>query len=87
MQKKGFGDLAKEAIDCNREGIELLVEIRELQESLKNFPKKENYQLLLEEIIEKQKIAVSLIQQSTLIQRGLMKSQHEAIEKLINNLS
>lgn len=86
MSEKSFKDLAQEAIDYTQEGINLLVEIQELQEAIKNLPQKENYQQLIKEVIEKEKIAVGLIQQATLIQRTLMKNQHEAIEKLIKNL-
>lgn len=86
MPKKSFQDLAQDAINYTKEGMNLLIEIHELQEAIKNLPQKENYQQLIEEIIEKEKIAVGLIQQATLIQRTLMKNQHEAVEKLINNL-
>jgi hypothetical protein len=87
MPKKSFKDLAQEAIDYTKEGLDKLVEVHELQEALKNLPKSESYEQLAKEIIEKEKIAISLIQQATLIERTLMTSQHKAVEMLINNLS
>lgn len=86
MIEKSFKDLAKEAIDRTKEGLDYLVEAYELQEALKNLPKTESYKQFIEEIIEKEKIGVGLIQQAILIQRGLMNNQHKAIENLINNL-
>lgn len=86
MMKKSFSDLAQEAISHTQKGINLLIEIYELQEAVKNMPHKADYQQLIKEIIEKEKTAVGLIQQATIIQRELMKNQHEAIETLINNL-
>jgi hypothetical protein len=78
---------ASEAIKYTREGIELLIEIGELQEAIRSLPKSENIEQFIKEIIEKEKMAVSLIQKGSLIQRSLLKNQHEEIEKLINKLS
>ena len=86
MSNKCFKELAEEAIDCTKNGLEKLIEVYELQQASKNFPVTENYQELIEEIIEKEKIAVSLIHQATLMIRGLMDNQHHAVQKLINNL-
>lgn len=83
---KNFKTLAEEAIECTKKGLDTLIEIHEIQEALKNFPKTKDYQQLVQEIIGKEKVAVGLIQRATLIQRGLMKTQHEEIEKIINNL-
>lgn len=86
MIEKSFKDLAKEAVDYTKEGLDCLVEVYELQEALKNLPKTESCQQFIEEIIEKEKIGVGLIQQAILIQRGLMNDQHKAIKNLINDL-
>lgn len=86
MPEKSFKDLANEALDCTKEGLNRLVEIQELQEALTNLPKNSDYRQLVEEIIEKEKFAVSLIQQATVIERGMMQTQHDAIQRLINNL-
>lgn len=86
MPEKSFKDLANEAINYTKDGLGHLIEVYELQEASKNLPKTENYQQLVKEIIEKEKIAVGLIQQATLIERGLINRQREAIKKLINTL-
>lgn len=78
---------ANEAIKRTKEGIELLIEISEMQEALKNLPKNENVEHFIKEIIEKEKMAVSLIQKSNLIQRELLQNQHKEIEGLIKKLS
>lgn len=87
MQNKTFIDLAREVINYNKDGMELLIEINELQKAISNLAREDERHQLIKEIIEKEKVAIILIQQSTIIQRGLMKKQHEAIEKLINNLT
>lgn len=87
MPKKSFKNLAQEAIDYTKEGLGKLVEVHELQEALKNLLNSEDYEQLVKEIIEKEKIAIGLIQQAILIERTLMTTQHKAVEELIDNLS
>jgi hypothetical protein len=77
---------AKQALEYTREGLDTLVAISELQDSLVGLPKNDEYSAMVKEIIEKEKLAVSLIQQATLIQRGLMEQQHSAIKHLIDSL-
>lgn len=83
MLEKGIKDLAKEAMDCTREGLDRLIQVQELLEAIKNMKQNKDYQSMIEDIIEKEKMAVELIQRATIIERGLMKDQHEAIKKLI----
>ena len=87
MSNKSFKSLAKEAIDYTEKGISLLVEVNVLQQALKNLPKSENNESLISEIIEKEKIAVNFIHQATIIERALMKKQHDLIEEMLSNLS
>jgi hypothetical protein len=86
MSKKSVTVLAEEAIKYTKEGVNLLVEIHELQEAIKNLPKNESYEQMVKEIIEKEKMAVGFIQQATVIQRKLIKNQHEVMAKLLNSL-
>lgn len=87
MTINSFKIQVNEAIKCTKEGLDLLVELSELQESIKSLPIGEDLKQIVKEIIEKEKMAVSLIQKGTLMQRGLIKTQHEAIERLINRLA
>lgn len=83
MSKKSLKKLIKEVIDYTKEGLELLLEASELQAAAKNMPKTEDYYQLVKEIVEKEKLAVSLIERATLIQRDLINKQREGIIKLI----
>jgi len=87
MDIKNVKKQASEAIKYATEGIDLLIELSEMLEALKALPKGENIEQFIKEIIEKEKMAVSLIQNSNLIQRSLLKNQHEEIENLIKKLS
>lgn len=87
MLEKPFNDLAKQALDSTKKGLDLLCEIHELQQAAKNLSQGEDYAFLVEEIIRKEKLAVSLINQATLIERDLMKRQHRAVEEIVNRLS
>ena len=86
MSKKSLKNLTDEAINYTKEGLELLLEVSELQAAVKNTPKTENYYQLVKEIIEKEKLAVGLIERATLIQRDLINKQRESTIKLINSL-
>lgn len=86
MSKKSLKSLTDEAIKYTKEGLELLLEVSELQAALGNIPKTENYYQMIKEIIEKEKLAVSLIERATLIQRDLINRQRESTIKLINSL-
>ena len=69
MDITNFKAQADEAIEYTKEGLDLLVELRELQEAINFLPINENFEQMLKEIIEKEKIAVGLIQKSNLIQK------------------
>ncbi len=86
MSKQSLKNLINEAISFTKEGLELLLEVSELQEAAKNMPKNEDYYQLVKEIVEKEKLAVSLIERTTLIQRDFINNQREGIIKLINSL-
>ena len=87
MTQATFNDEAKRASQLTQEGLSLLIEVNDLQLSLSSLKNKDEAALgLIREIIAKEKMAVGLIQQSTLIQRELMKRQHTAIEVLTKGL-
>ena len=79
--------MAKQALDSTKKGLDLLCEIHELQQGSKLLSQEEDFAFLVEEIIRKEKLAVSLINEATFIERDLMKSQHQAVEEIINRLS
>ena len=86
MPETEFSKLAQEAKELSKEGLNLLIEIDELQNSIKNVRKNKDYQKKVEEIVEKEKYAVGLISKATIIQRSLMKKQHESIENILSEL-
>jgi RNA polymerase-interacting CarD/CdnL/TRCF family regulator len=86
MIESEFIRQAKQAIAFSREGMDHLIEVHELQQALKNKTRDNDYAAVVREIIEKEKLAVGLIQKSTLIQRDLMRSQEKAIQDLIDTL-
>lgn len=87
MSEKRFHELAKEALDSTRMGLDLLCEIHELQQGATNLAFGDDYSFLVEEIIRKEKLAVGFINQATIIERNLMKTQHRAIEEIIKRIS
>ena len=87
MTKKSFQVLAYESLDNTQKGVDYLIQVEELLQALKNISKTKNYREIIEEIIEKEKIAVELISKATLIQRQLMQNQQKTIENLIIDLS
>jgi len=86
MIESEFSHQAKQAVAFSKEGLNHLVEVHELQLALLGQKKDEEYAKIVKEIVEREKLAVGLIQQATLIQRDLMKKQHEAIQKLIDTI-
>jgi hypothetical protein len=87
MSHRRFKNLANTALDCTKKGLDLLTEAYELQVSSKQKVAVSDYGALINQIVEKQKLAVQFIQQATLIERGLMREQEENIKKLIAGLS
>lgn len=77
----------REAVDSITSGLNLIIELNELQEAINNLPQNESVEQMLKEIIEKEKLSVGLLQKGTLIQRSLLKHQHDAIASLFNKLS
>lgn len=86
MPGKNFSDLAREAINLTKQGLELLMEVSELQQALKYLSNNESSVQAITEIVEKEKIAVSLIQQAIVIERNLMTKQHKEIALLLSSL-
>jgi len=86
MIDNDFSLQAKKAASLTEEGLDHLIEAHELQMALLNHPKDSSYATMVQEIIEKEKLAVALIQKSTLVQRDLMNRQHASVQKLIEGI-
>lgn len=86
MEYKHFQNEAKKAGQYVKEGLDQLIEVAELLESLNSPASAEERTKVIEGIVAKEKYAVSLIQQSTLIQRELMKIQHDEVAKLLETI-
>lgn len=86
MANKSVKELTVQAINYTKEGLELLLKVSELQEAIKNMAKTEDYYQIVKEIIEKEKVAVDLIEKATFIQRDLVNEQREGIIKLLKSL-
>jgi hypothetical protein len=86
MSNNTFEDQAKRALSYTKEGLDLLVEVGQLQNALSNLPKSKDYVELVQEIAAKEKTAVGLVQQSTLIIRDLLNQRHADVERLINSI-
>ena len=86
MANKSVKKLTVQAINYTKEGLELLLEVSELQEAIKNMAKTEDYYQIVKEIIENEKVAVGLIEKATFIQRDLVNQQREGIIKLLKSL-
>lgn len=86
MPEKTFKDLAAEAVKSTQKGIDLLIEIDQLQTSLSLQSLTKDSELIIREIIEKEKLAVGFVQESMTIQKALMSKQHKAVQSLIDRL-
>ena len=86
MSEKTFKALAAEAAESTKKGIDLLVEIDELQTVLSLQSLSKDFESLIREMIEKEKLAVGFIQESMTIQKALMGKQHKAVQSLIDRL-
>ena len=87
MAEKSFDRLADEALEDTRRGLDLLKEIDALQRALRNLADEKEFGSMVKEIIEKEKLAVGFVQQSTIATRNLMQKQQEEIERLIERLN
>ncbi|HQU91408.1 MAG TPA: hypothetical protein PLK77_03885 [Pyrinomonadaceae bacterium] len=86
MSEKPFKALAAEAAESTKKGIDLLIEIDELQTALSLQSLSNDTESLIREMIEKEKLAVGFIQESMTIQKALMGRQHRAVQSLIERL-
>ena len=86
MAEKTFKDLAAEASRSTKKGIELLIEIDEIQNALSMQSLTKDSESLIREMIEKEKLAVGFIQEGMTIQKTLMSKQHKAVQSLIDRL-
>lgn len=86
MPEKTFKDLAAEAAKSTQKGIDLLIEIDEIQTALSLQSLTSESESIIREMIEKEKLAVGFIQESMTIQKALMGKQHKAVQSLINRL-
>lgn len=86
MAEKTFRDLANDALSHTKQGLEILVETYDLQVTALNMPPNPDFEDIVHEIAEKQKLAVELIQNAMTIEKGLMRRQAEAVQKLIGKL-
>ena len=86
MPEKTFKDLALEAAQSTKKGIDLLVEIDELQSALAHQSLSKDSEALIREVIEKEKLAVGFIQEGMTIQKTLMNKQHASVQSLIDRL-
>lgn len=87
MVLKLFSDRAHEALECTQQGLRLLIEANELGLATTNMLQNDDYHSLVEEMIEKQKLAVELIQRAMLIEKNLMQTQAGNIERIMRELS
>lgn len=86
MAEKSFSDLANDALSHTKHGLDLLVETYDLQTAALNMPPNRDFEEIIREIAEKQKLAVELIQNAMTIEKSLMHRQAEAVQKLIGKL-
>lgn len=86
MAEKMFRDLANDALSHTKQGLELLVETYDLQAGALNMPPNDDFEQVVHEIAEKQRLAVELIQNAMMIEKSLMHLQAEAVQKLIGKL-
>jgi hypothetical protein len=86
MAEKSFRDLANDALSHTKQGLDLLVETYDLQTAALNMPPNRDFEEIVHEIAEKQKLAVGLIQNAMTIEKSLMHRQAEAVQKLIDKL-
>jgi len=86
MAEKTFRDLAIVALSHTKQGLEMLVETYDLQVAALNMPPNRDFEEIVHEIAEKQKLAVELIQYAMTIEKRLMHRQAEAVQKLIGKL-
>lgn len=86
MEFSHFRNEAEKASQYTKEGLDQLIEISRLLEGLDLAPSPSEKAKIIEGIIAKEKHAVSLIQQSTLMQRELMRKQHDAVAELIESI-
>ena len=83
---ESFKDTALKANEATVEGLQLLIEISELLLAQSMAPISLDSESLIKEIASKEKLAVSLIQESITLQRNLLRRQHDEIENLSNRL-
>lgn len=86
MAEKSFKDLAVEAARSTKKGIDLLIEIDELQTAIALQSLSKDSETLIREMIEKEKLAVGFIQEGMTIQKTLMSRQHASVQSLIERL-
>ena len=60
MSKESLRALINKTINYTKEGLELLLEVDELQAAAKNMPKTKDYYQLVKEIVEKEKVVDDL---------------------------
>lgn len=87
MAERTFSVLANEALSNTKQGLELLVETDELQAAALNMHLDRDFEDLVHEIAEKQKLAVAMIQNAMTIEKDLMHRQAEAVHRLISKLT
>lgn len=86
MAEKTFRDLANDALNHTKQGLDMLVETYDLQAAALNMPPNNDFEQIVHEIAEKQRLAVELIQNAMTIEKNLMHRQAEAVQKLIGKL-
>jgi len=69
-----------------REGLDALVEVDELIRALPHVAHADDKVSMIKELAAKEKAAVSLIEQSTLQTRTLLKASHDSIERLMSGI-
>lgn len=81
-----FTTRAKEILFLRQKAIELLLEVHDLQIAAKHEPDLEYLKPMIHTLVEKQKLAVQLIQQATVFEKDLMLRQKKSIEELIEKI-
>lgn len=83
---ESFKDTAQRASRTTAEGLQLLIEVSELLSAQSTTSISEYTESIIMEIASKEKLAVSLIQESITLQRDLLRRQHADVEKLTSRL-
>lgn len=84
---ESFKDTAQRASRTTAEGLQLLIEVSELLSAQSLAPISADSESVIKDIVSKEKLAVSLIQESISLQRDLLRRQHADVEKLSGRLA